>query len=286
MSQNSSQEQWSEVITPKKSWFDLKLGELWQYRDLIILFVRRDFVATTKQTVLGPLWHFIPVVVSTLIFTIVFSGVAKIPTNNQPPFLFYLCGTTIWSFFASCLSGTANTFTSNANIFGKVYFPRLAIPFSIIISNLIRFGIQMMLFLVFYAFYIYQGKYSIVANKMLLLLPVFLLIMAFLGLGLGIIISSLTTKYRDLSNFVGFGVQLLMYATPVIYPSSILSPQFQFYMKFNPIAPIVEGFRHAFMGNGNFQLSQLLFSIVTTIVIFTIGLLLFRRVEKTFMDTV
>lgn len=286
MPQHSSEEQWSEIITPKKSWFDLKLGELWQYRDLIILFVRRDFVAATKQTVLGPLWHFIPVIASTLIFTVVFSGVAKIPTNNQPPFLFYLCGTTIWSFFASCLNGTAGTFTNNANIFGKVYFPRLAIPFSVIISNLIRFGIQMLLFIAFYIFYIYQGKYNIVPGKALLLAPVFLLIMAFLGLGLGIIISSLTTKYRDLSNFVGFGVQLLMYATPVIYPSNILSPGFQSYMKLNPIAPVVEGFRHAFLGNGDFQASQLGYSLLVTLIIFIIGLLLFRQVEKTFMDTV
>lgn len=286
MSQKATEDQWSEIITPKKSWFDLRLNELWQYRDLIVLFVRRDFVATTKQTVLGPLWHIIPVIVSTLIFTVVFSGVARIPTNNQPPFLFYLCGTTIWSFFASCLSGTAGTFTNNANIFGKVYFPRLVIPFSVVLSNLIRFSIQLSLFLCFYIFYIYQGGYKIEPNKMLFFIPIFLLVMGVLGLGLGIIISSLTTKYRDLSNFVGFGVQLLMYATPVIYPSSILPANYQVYMKLNPIAPLVEGFRHAFLGNSNFQLSQLIYSTIITIVIFVIGLLLFRRVEKTFMDTV
>ncbi|GAB4397538.1 MAG: ABC transporter permease [Microscillaceae bacterium] len=281
----SPEEDWTEIISPKKSWFDLRLGELWRYRDLIGLFVRRDFVSIYKQTILGPLWHIIQPLMTTLVFTIVFGRIAGISTDGQPQFLFYMAGVTIWTYFATCLSKTSNVFTTNADIFGKVYFPRMTIPVATVISALIAFGIQMVLFLIFFGYYLIMGM-SMQANIWLLAIPYFVFLMAVLGLGLGIIISSLTTKYKDLVHLVTFGVQLFMYATPVIYPMSALSETAQFYLSFNPIAPVMEGFRYAFFGAGAFTATMLLYSSLVTLAMFLIGLALFHRVEKTFMDTV
>lgn len=285
MSQKAAEDQWSEIITPKKSWFDLRLNELWQYRDLIVLFVRRDFVAVYKQTILGPLWHIIQPLFTTLVFTLVFGRIAQISTDGQPAFLFYMCGVTIWNYFAGNLTKTSNTFVANQAVFGKVYFPRLTVPVSNVISGLFSFIIQFILFLIFYFIFYLRGA-NITPNMWVLAIPLFILIMAVLSLGLGIIISSLTTKYRDLTMLIGFGVQLFMYASPVIYPVSSLSPDLQFYMQFNPVAPILEGFKYAFFGQGVVSYAFLGYSFIFAFIIFFVGVGLFHKVEKTFMDTV
>lgn len=285
MSQKAAEDQWSEIITPKKSWFDLRLSELWQYRDLIVLFVRRDFVAVYKQTILGPLWHIIQPLFTTLVFTLVFGRIAQISTDGQPAFLFYMCGVTIWNYFAGNLTKTSNTFVANQAVFGKVYFPRLTVPVSNVISGLFSFVIQFILFLGFYFVFYLRGA-NITPNIWILAIPLFVCIMAVLSLGLGIIISSLTTKYRDLTMLIGFGVQLFMYASPVIYPISSLSPDLQFYMQFNPVAPILEGFKYAFFGKGVVSYASLGYSCVLAFTIFFVGVALFHKVEKTFMDTV
>lgn len=278
-------EEWTEVISPKKSWFDFRINELWRYRDLIILFVRRDFIAIYKQTILGPLWHIIQPLLTTITFTIVFGRIAGISSDGLPQFLFYMCNNIIWQYFASCLNKTSSTFVGNAGIFGKVYFPRLAVPVANVISSLLAFGIQFTLFTAFYIFFVANGA-NIQPTIWILALPFFVIIMATLGLGLGIIISSLTTKYRDLTQLVGFGVQLFMYASPVIYPLSALSEKAQFYLMLNPVTPVIEGFRYACFGTGVFTTATMLYSVGVTLVIFLFGVALFHRVEKTFMDTV
>ena len=279
---------WTLTITPHLGWFDLRLKELWSYRDLIGLFVRRDFVAVYKQTILGPLWFLIQPVMTTLIFTLIFGRVAKIPTDGVPPILFYLAGVTAWTYFANCLNKTSNTFVGNANIFGKVYFPRLAIPISVVISNLIAFGIQFLMFLGFVAyFYVFGSKGSVInPNIWILSLPLLILQMGLLGLGFGIIISSLTTKYRDLVQLVAFGVQLWMYLTPIVYPMSQLPAKWQAIMAWNPMAPVVETFRYAFLGAGTVNLGHCATGFFTTLVVLFVGMSLFTRVEKDFMDTV
>jgi len=284
----TNHEQWTEIISSKSSWFDLRLDELWRYRDLVMLFVWRDFVAQYKQTVLGPLWHIIQPLLTTMMFWVVFTNIAQISTDGQPPLLFYMAGITIWGYFSRCLTNTSGTFINNAAIFGKVYFPRLTVPVSTVISGLIAFAIQLGVFLCFYAYYYFFGVgYTFAPNLWVLAIPLFLIVMGVLGLGLGIIISSMTTKYRDLALLVGFGVQLLMYATPVIYPlSAIKSEYWRFALGLNPVCPLIEGFRYAFFGTGTFELYQLWICIATTIVIFFIGLGMFHKVEKSFMDTV
>ncbi|MGD1839553.1 MAG: ABC transporter permease [Thermonemataceae bacterium] len=285
MQKHLDEQEWTEVISPKSSWFNLRLGELWRYRDLILLFVRRDFVAVYKQTILGPLWHVIQPLLTTLTFFIVFGQIANLSTDGTPKFLFYLCGTTVWNYFASCFGKTSGTFVNNAQIFGKVYFPRLTVPVSTVIASLFSFGINFIVFLIFYTYFYFTSD-SISPNGWVLAVPLFLLIMAFQGLGFGIIISSLTTKYRDLTFLVTFGIQLFMYLSPVIYPMSSLSPKLQLYMSFNPIAPVLEGFRYAFLGSGVFNLQMLLYSILVTLVLFFGGVAIFHRVERNFMDTV
>jgi lipopolysaccharide transport system permease protein len=280
-----SQYKWDLVIRPQRSWWDLRLGQLWRYRDLIWLFVWRDFVAYYKQTILGPLWYLIQPILTTVVFTVIFGNIAKLSTDGLPPFLFYMASNTIWSYFQACLVGTSNTFISNAAIFGKVYFPRLAVPVSIIISNLISFGIRFGLFLVFWAYFLVSGS-GIHPNAWMLLLPVLLVIMAGLGLGFGIIVSSLTTKYRDLQQLVGFGVQLLMYGTPVIYPLSTVTGFWRWLIIANPVTPVVEIFRLAFLGISTLNPLFLLYSAAFTVVVLLIGVLVFNHVEATFMDTV
>ena len=278
-------EQWTSVILPKVGWFDVDFKELWRYKDFILLFVRRDFVAIYKQTILGPLWFIIQPLLTTIMFTIVFGNIAKISTDGLPKMLFYLSGTVTWSYFVSCLNSTSDTFIANAEIFGKVYFPRLAVPISIVISNLISYGLQFAFFLCFLTYYLILRS-DIHPNLTILLTPVLLVIMAGLGLGLGIIISSLTTKYRDLRFLITFGVQLFMYATPVVYPVSVVPDKYKPFILANPMTPIIETFRYAYLGNGAFSWSYLGLSAATTIVILFIGLMMFGRVEKTFMDTV
>ena len=273
------------VIEPHGSLFDLKLRELWAYRDLVLLFVRRDFVAQYKQTILGPAWHFIQPLFTTLIFTIVFGKIARIPTDGLPPFLFYMAGTVIWTYFANVMTDTSGTFVRNAHIFGKVYFPRLAVPVATLLSKLIAFAIQFAFLLVFIAWFALRGA-DVAPNAWVLATPLLLLLMAAFGLGLGVIVSALTTRYRDLTVLVGFGVQLFMYASPIIYPLSALPERWRFWAALNPIAPIVETFRHAYLGAGAASPALLAYSAVMILIVLVIGVAMFNRVERTFMDTV
>jgi lipopolysaccharide transport system permease protein len=285
MPSQKSDNSWDLIIRPKTRWFDLHLGDLWCYRDLTMLFVWRDFVSTYKQTILGPLWHLITPLITTMIFTIIFNRIADIPTDGLPPFLFYMCGLTAWNYFADCLNRTSGTFIANAGIFGKVYFPRLTVPVSVVFSNLVKFGIQFLLLLFFMAFFSLRGS-TIHPNLFILLTPFLLVLMAALGLGAGVIVSSLTTRYRDLQVLVGFGVQLLMYATPIVYPLSTVPDRFRWLILINPMTSVIETFRYAFLGNGIFDIRYLSYSTGVTLLILFLGILLFNHVEKTFMDTV
>jgi lipopolysaccharide transport system permease protein len=284
---NDDREIWDLEIKPRNVILDLNLRELWHYKDLIILFVRRDFVAQYKQTVLGPIWHLIQPVLTTAMFLLLFTRIASIPTDGIPPVLFYLSGITIWNYFSTCLVNTSNTFVANAGIFGKVYFPRLVIPLSVVLSNLIRFGIQLGLFVVVLLFYIIKGSVLLTFSWNLLLLPVLVLLMAGMGLGVGIIISSLTTKYRDFTVLIGFAVQLMMYATPVAYPLSFLeNKSFAPFIEWNPLSAVVEGFRYCIFQSGSFAVSDLIYPTVFCFVSIFAGALIFTKVERTFMDTV
>jgi lipopolysaccharide transport system permease protein len=277
---------WSLVIEPQRGLLDLRLGELWRYRDLVLLFVRRDFVAVYKQTVLGPLWYLIQPLLTALTFTFIFGNIAGLPTDDLPGFLFYMSGTVVWGYFAECLNKTSNTFVQNANLFGKVYFPRLAVPVSILISNLITFAIQFALFLAFALYFTLRGAPVRPQWGWIALSPLLVLIMAGLGLGFGVIISSLTTKYRDLRFLVTFGVQLLMYATPVIYPVSSIPERFRWLILANPMTPVVEAFRYAFLGAGTVSAGGMLYSFAFMLAVVALGSVVFNRVEQTFMDTV
>ena len=279
------QENWTTVIKPKTGWFDINLKELIQYKDLIAMFVKRDFKTLYKQTILGPLWIIISPLLTTLMFTVVFGNIANIPTEGVPQIVFYMLGTTVWTYFSTCLTKTASTFTGNAAIFGKVYFPRLVTPISTVISGLINFGVQFAMFLGFMIYFMIKGS-LIQPNIYILITPLLLIQLAALGLGFGIIISSLTTKYRDLAVLVSFGVQLWMYATPVVYPASQIGGTLKTLMMLNPVSPIIETFRYAFLGSGYIPWNYLGISVIATIIILFIGVVLFSKVEKTFMDTV
>lgn len=281
-----STEAWDMVIAPQRGLFDLRLAELWKYRDLVLLFVRRDFVALYKQTILGPLWYLIQPLLTTITFTVIFGQIASLPTDGLPPFLFYMSGTVIWAYFADCLNKTSNTFVQNANLFGKVYFPRLAVPISILLSNLLMFAIQFGFFLFFVAFFALRGAEIRPQWGWVAFSPLLVLGMAGLGLGFGVIISSLTTKYRDLRFLVQFGVQLLMYATPVIYPVSSIPAQWQWLILANPMTPIIEAFRLAYLGVGTVNSMQLAYSFGFMLLVVLAGVVIFNRVEQTFMDTV
>lgn len=282
----NKEKQWTEVIEPKSTLFDLRLKEVWHYRDLLVMWVKRDFAATYKQTILGPLWFFIQPLLTTIMFTIVFARFAKISTAELPPVLFYMSGITIWNYFAESFSKTATVFKDNAQVFGKVYFPRLIIPLSIVASNLIRFLIQFALFLVFLFFFLLKGNNLLHPNWAIALTPLLLLLMAGFALGGGMIISALTTKYRDLVFLLTFGVQLFMYITPVIYPLSSLSEQYKPYVLANPLTAVVETFRYGYLGTGNFSIGNLLYSFVFMMLLVISGIVIFNRVEKNFMDTV
>lgn len=281
-----SEEKWDLVITPKSKWWDLRLGELWEYRDLILIFVRRDIVSVYKQTVLGPLWFFLSPLFTVITFNFVFNNIAGISTDGLPGPVFYLSGTTLWNYFSTCFTATSNTFRTNAAIFGKVYFPRLAAPVATILANLLKFGIQLLMFLAFIAYYRFFENTTLRFDTALWLFPFLVILMGMLALGVGIIISTLTTKYRDLANFVGFGVGLLMYITPVIYPLSAVPESYAAFVKYNPLSPIIETFRLGFTGVGTVSFIDLLYSTGFATAVLLVGIALFHRVERTFMDTV
>lgn len=278
---------WTEEITPHTSLLDIRLGEVWKYRDLLMLFVKRDFVATYKQTILGPIWHFIQPLLTTFMYLIIFGVVAKIPTGGIEAIPFYMSGIAIWNYFSACLTGTSSTFVGNAAIFGKVYFPRLVMPLSVIISNIIKFGIQFLLLLIVLAYYgITKGHFHYGISW--LLIPLLVIIMAGLGLGFGIIISSLTTKYRDFTVLISFGIQLLMYATPIVYPASYIRgvSKHGYLIDYNPLTAVVEGFRYAIFGSTDFNIASLGYSFAWMIAVLIVGAVVFNKTEKSFMDTV
>jgi lipopolysaccharide transport system permease protein len=276
---------WDLEIKPQSSVFDLHLKDVWAYRDLLWLLVRRDFVSFYKQTIFGPLWFFIQPIFTTIIFTVIFSKLANISTNAAPAPLFYMAGTVAWNYFADSLSKTSTVFKDNAPIFGKVYFPRLIMPISIVFSNLVKFGVQFILFIIMMAYYLFSGN-KVEPNLYILLFPVVIMLMAILGLGVGLIITAATTKYRDLAFVVTFGIQLLMYATPVIYPLSAAPVKYRTIIALNPMSGLIETFRYGFLGTGQFYPGAFIYSVVASIFIFLIGLIVFNKVEKNFVDTV
>jgi lipopolysaccharide transport system permease protein len=278
-------EQWDFIIEREASLFDLKFQEVWRYRDLLLMFVKRDFVSFYKQTILGPLWFFIQPLFTTIIFTFIFGNLAKISTDGLPQPLFYLAGITAWNYFADCITKTSTVFKDNANIFGKVYFPRLIMPLSIVTSNLVRFGVQMLLFFGMMVYYAISGAHFQITTAVFLF-PLLVLMMAMLGLGTGLIITALTTKYRDLSFLVTFGVQLLMYLTTVIYPLSATPEKYKAYIELNPMTGVIESFRYAFLGEGSFTVGGLAYSGGITLIILTFGVIIFNRTERSFVDTV
>ncbi|WP_367773661.1 ABC transporter permease [Flavobacterium sp. WC2421] len=279
---------WLFEITPKNKFFTLNLKEVWQYRDLLLLFVKRDVVTVYKQTVLGPLWYLIQPLFTSITFTIIFNNLAGIDTGTVPPFLFNLAGITVWNYFTACLTGTSNTFGANAGIFGKVYFPRIIVPMSIVISNLLKFGIQFLIFIAFYIYYYFQGA-AISLNGLSLLFPILIIVMGILGLGLGMFISSLVTKYRDFSYLIGFGVQLLMYVSAVVYPMELVvakMPAYAWLVQYNPLAYIIETTRYMLLNVGHISIWGLGYTFVVTVVVFLVGVLIFNKTEKSFIDTV
>lgn len=283
------QDQWLYTISSKHKLIDLNFKEIWRYRDLLLLFVKRDIVTVYKQTILGPLWYVIQPLFTSVIFTLIFNNLGNIQTGGVPPFLFNLTGITAWNYFRECLTGTSSTFTANQNIFGKVYFPRVIMPLSITISNLLKFGIQLGVFIGFYVYYAIKGN-TLGFSFHLVLLPLYILMMALLGLGLGMIISSMTTKYRDLTVLVGFGVQLLMYVSAVPYPVSEAQEKFPSWVaslvEYNPLTQIIEGFRVMLLNSGTFSWMGFGYTLVISIVLFLLGLIVFNKTEKSFIDTV
>lgn len=279
-------EHWDLIIEPKNRLLHIDLKLIWKYRDLLMLLVRRDFVSVYKQTILGPLWFFVQPVITTITFTIIFGNLAKISTDGVPPLLFYMAGITLWTYFSDCLTKTSGTFIVNAAVFGKVYFPRLVVPISVLISNLIKLAIQFLLFVVFWMFYFVKGASFTWHYEMLWLLPFLIVIMAGLGLGFGLLISSLTTKYRDFTFLVAFGVQLMMYASPIVYPMSIVPAKYKMWILLNPVTSIIETFKYIFLGQGYFNWMELGYSVSFMAALLVISVIIFNKVEKSFMDTV
>ncbi|TPG40108.1 ABC transporter permease [Flavobacterium pectinovorum] len=288
MNTTNNTNQWLFEITPKNKFFSLNLKEVWQYRDLLFLFVKRDVITVYKQTILGPLWYLIQPLFTSITFTIIFNNVAGIDTGTIPPFLFNLAGITVWNYFTACLNGTSDTFKANAGIFGKVYFPRIITPLSVVISTLIKFGIQFLIFIVFYIYYYFNGA-NLSVNSSILFFPILIIIMGILGLGLGMLISSMVTKYRDFSNLIGFGIQLLMYLSAVMYPMELIKqklPKYGWIVDYNPLAYVIETSRYMLLNVGQISILGLVYTLGITIVIFFIGLLVFNKTEKSFIDTV
>ncbi len=284
---NKIADHWDLIITPYRGWFELHLVEIWKYKYLLWLFVKRDFTTFYKQTILGPLWFFIQPLISTIIFNIIFNRIANIPTGKLPPILFYMSGIIAWNYFSGCLIMTSNTFTVNARLFGKVYFPRIIVPISKVVSELVKFAVQLIMFLAFYFYYFFMGNNYINPSLItLLLLPFMIFQMALLSLGIGMIISSLTTKYRDLSYIINFGIQLLMYMSPIVYPLSVVPEKYKKIILINPMTPVIEGFRQAFINDGQLEINIFIYSICFTLVTLFFGILIFNKVEQSFIDTV
>ena len=280
--------EWLYEISPKRKLIDLNFKEIWRYRDLLFLFVKRNIVTTYKQTILGPLWYFIQPLFTAVTFTLVFNNIANIPTGKVPPFLFNLAGITAWNYFSQCFTGTSNTFLANAGIFGKVYFPRIIMPLSNVITNLFKFGIQLLILVIVYGYVIWNGS-EIRPNINIVLLPIYILMMALLGLGLGMTISALTTKYRDLTVLTGFATSLLVYFSAVPYPLSEVSnkmPQWAWLVKYNPLTQIIEGFRYMLLDTGIFTWGGFFYTLFISIFLFLSGIIIFNRTEKNFIDTV
>ncbi|KRD07474.1 ABC transporter permease [Flavobacterium sp. Root901] len=285
---NNNSNNWLFEITPKNKFFSLNFKEIWQYRDLLLLFVKRDIITVYKQTVLGPLWYLIQPLFTSITFTIIFNNVAGINTGIVRPFLFNLAGITVWNYFTACLNGTSDTFKANASIFGKVYFPRIITPLSVVISNLIKLGIQLVIFIAFYIFYYLQGD-KLTLNATVFFFPLLIINMGILGLGLGMLISSMVTKYRDFSYLVAFGIQLLMYLSAVMYPMELIKaklPAYGWIVEYNPLAYIIESARYMLLNVGEISIIGLSFTVAVTIIIFFLGLLIFNKTEKSFIDTV
>ncbi len=278
-------ENWTTVIEPRTGLLRLNIGDLWRYRDLIKMFIRRDFVTFYKQTILGPLWFVIQPLFTAAMFTFIFGRVANISTDGIPHMLFYMAGIINWSYFSDCLTKTSDTFIANAGVFGKVYFPRLTVPVSVVITNLIRYAIQYSIFVIAYFIFIYRGT-ELNSNWVMVFTPVLILYMALMSLGFGIWISSLTTKYRDLRFALPFFVQLWMYATPVVYPLSLIPEKYKMIIALNPMVPVIEIFRYAYLGAGTINEKTIFLSIGITFFILVTGIILFNKIEKTFMDTV
>ena len=283
---------WLYIISPKRKYIDLNFNEIWRYRDLLFLFVKRDVITLYKQTILGPLWYFIQPLFTTLTFTIIFNNLANIPTGDGvPSFLFNLAGLSAWNYFSTCLKGTSSTFRANQGMFGKVYFPRVIVPMSTVITNLVKYGIQLVVFISFYIYFIFftEDAFNVSPQPELFLFPVLIFLMALLGLGFGMAISSLTTKYRDLTFLVSFGVQLLMYGSAVMYPLSYFKekiPEYSWIVEYNPMTTIIEMFRYMTLGTGDYSVSKLIYVGLISLGFFLFGLIVFNRTEKTFIDTV
>jgi lipopolysaccharide transport system permease protein len=286
MNHDEAAKEWDLTIEPRTSAFHLSYRDLWRYRDLLFLLVRRDFISFYKQTILGPLWFFLQPLFTTIIYVIVFSRLAAISTDGLPAPLFYIVGIIAWNYFSECLTKTSTVFRDNASMFGKVYFPRLIMPLSIVLSNLVRFGVQLLLLLLIFAYYVAFKEFRPATNIYILFFPVAVLLMAALGLASGLIISALTTKYRDLSFLVVFGVQLMMYATPVIYPLSTVPDKYKWLVSINPMTGIFEAIRFGLLGRGIFDWSLIGYSAAFTIVLLVLGVIIFNKVEKNFVDTV
>ena len=280
-----NKKKWDIVISSKHNFFNFNLKEIINYKDLIIMLVKRDFVTFYKQTILGPIWYIIQPIITSIVFTFIFGKLANIPTDETPAFLFYMCGTVAWGFFASCLNTTSNTFVLNASIFGKVYFPRIVVPISNVILCGFQFFIQFVIFIFFYLYYVYNGA-EIEFSKLIIFLPLIVLQISLLGLGFGMLISSLTTKYRDLTFVMSFGIQLWMFATPIVYPLSIVPDKYQLLLSLNPMTPIVESFKLCLLGNSAVTLEQILIGFLATFIILTYGYFMFNKMEKNFIDTV
>jgi lipopolysaccharide transport system permease protein len=276
---------WDMVIEGKTSLFDLKFHEVWRYRDLLLLLVKRDFISFYKQTILGPLWFFIQPIFTTIVFTFIFGNLAGISTDGLPQPLFYLAGITAWNYFADCITKTSTVFKDNSNIFGKVYFPRLIMPLSIVVSNLVRFGVQFLLFLAMMAYFMIAGA-PVQITWAISLFPVLIILMAMFGLGLGLLITAMTTKYRDLGFLVSFGVQLLMYATTVIYPLSAAPEKYKPLIEANPMTAIIETFRLGFLGEGSFSTASFMYSVAVIVITFVLGVIIFNKTERSFVDTI
>jgi lipopolysaccharide transport system permease protein len=286
MKQETLQEEhWDHVIESRTSLLDLRLKEVWYYRDLLFLFVRRDFVTVYKQTILGPLWFFIQPILTTITFTIIFGNVAQLSTDGAPKLVFYMAGITLWNYFSTCLTSVAGVFNANAGIFGKVYFPRLIMPLTIVISNLMKFGVQFLMFIIFVLYY-YFYKDDIQPNNWILLTPVVICLMAIISMGIGLILSSLTTKYKDLNQLIAFGIQLFMYATPVIYPSSSIPSGYKWVINLNPLVGLFDYMRYAYLGIGQFSTFSLVYPSIFGLGILAVGIVFFNKTQRTFMDTV